>query len=140
LNRLLFKEKLLLGNILKQEKIKIEDKEIDVIELIYFDGPKMYLSLNEKLLLVWNNEKNIKETWFVIKYETDKLELYAERKITLLELIKQSKLKVCERLFKEYDKLKIIEKEPNLTNYILPTKNSYIIENLIDMNILKNKE
>lgn len=125
---------------MKQEKIKIEDKEIDVIELIYFDGPKMYLSLNEKLLLVWNNEKNIKETWFVIKYETDKLELYAERKITLLELIKQSKLKVCERLFKEYDKLKIIEKEPNLTNYILPTKNSYIIENLIDMNILKNKE
>ena len=108
--------------------IKYEDSGSEFIELIYFNGPKIMIGKSKPYILVWHDDLDTAELWFLIKCKQELFEDYIANKITLLDVMQVSNTELVERSFENYDDL--ITYDVNIMDHIdssiLPGNNSYL--------------
>lgn len=69
-------------------KLKLMKYDVSFECLIWYDGYRMLINKDNKILLLWSDSKNDYEEWFYIKY-TDKLyEDLKDNKITLRSAVR----------------------------------------------------
>ena len=113
------------------EYIQFQGKLLKIFELIYFNGPKLYIDLTSFYILVWNNEFENKgdyirnnrhgnfkigyEYWFLIKPSKKVFMRYLLNKISLREVLDNSESLLCKRNYRSYNRLCVFS---NLKNKI----------------------
>lgn len=138
-------KKLLDNNLFESEELIYLDEKLEFIELYYFNGPKLSINLQQQYILVWNNEFDNYENWFMIKCSQDLFEKYLTKQVSLLDVIENCiKIDLIERNYENYDVLKIkatnidniqcSDEKYKIKNFILPTKNSFL---MIDFDNIK---
>ncbi|MBU1504345.1 hypothetical protein KKC34_12335 [bacterium] len=102
------------------------ENSINFFELVYYNGPKLSVNMEKQYILAWNKEFDEYETWFLIKPSTAYFNEYISGHITLLEIMKNSKVELIHRDYNNYETLNISELEPDLDMYNLPGKVSFL--------------
>jgi len=93
-------------SVIDEDKLLINDKELNFYVTDYYDGIKEETNLDENILLLWNNYNETHETWFQIKAsDVDFLVKYLSNEIGILTLMKHSEISLVKRYYKTYNLL-----------------------------------
>ncbi len=104
----------------------------NLIDLVYYDGPKISYDLIKRVLIVWHDEtENYEEFLFVeCRDDLDSLLLYLTNNMKLRDLMIKMPLRMCHRQFNgEFEILDYITDKDTVT---LPTENSYLTFSFLD--------
>ena len=106
----------------------IYNVEYNFIELYYYDGSKLEVDVENKKLLLWYDETDDYELWYYIESEEELMIEYLSNKVTILDVIQKSKVKLGKRYFEDYYDLVEVKALNNnsLKSYELPTNESYL--------------
>lgn len=102
------------------------NEDIEFIELFYYDGMKLGVNIEKKFILIWNDEFDDYETWFLIKTDILNLNKYLKNEISLYEVINNSKVELIHRIYKTYDYLTVIDRIYQIDEDNIPTKDSFL--------------
>ena len=108
------------------DTLTYEDRDYNFIELLYYNGSKLCVNMEQRYILAWNKEFDNHERWFLIKASNSFFNGYISGNMTLLEVMKNSAVETIKRTYDNYDNLVIIDVAPNLNDYKLPGDVSYL--------------
>lgn len=103
-----------------------DNKKFDFIELLYYNGSKLCVNMEQQYILAWNKEFSSYERWFLIKVSETSFNGYISGDLTLLDVMKSSQVEIIQRQYDNYENLAIVDSNPNLEEYKLPGNISYL--------------
>lgn len=109
-----------------KHSINIMDKLEKFYDLIYYDGPKLQVNIENNQILAWYDYKSDHEEWFLIYLEESSFIQYISNKFSLLNALEEGTVYSVKREYSDYDSIKSIEKITSLDGYELPDKDSYL--------------
>ncbi len=109
-----------------ETSIKILENIDTFIDVLYYDGIKLQVDIENYNLLVWYDYEETFEKWFYLKSNEKKFKLYISNKITLLELFKNSEVFFVIRDYENYDILEDVTLINDLNEYKLPSEKSFL--------------
>ena len=125
----------------------IIDAEIDYVTinnnqntfyiLEYYNGIKEEVNIEENILLLWQDEENNKELWYLIKPKKHTLIKYLSNQIGILTLAKSSDIYLVERYFDNYNIINYDEKNNKIDNIDI-NKDIHLGFNVLEINELFN--
>ena len=117
--------------------INIDTNKQEFIELIYYDGSKLQINLENKSILAWYNYNNDYEEWYYIKLKQKSFISYISNKMSLFDILNREQVYSVKRYYNNYNKLEeLVElNSSTLSQYILPT-----IDSFLDFNFRKESE
>jgi len=107
---------------------KYNGKKLELIELIYYDGVKLQVDLDNNIVLAWYDEKASCEEWFCIRLQKDMLVKYLSNKLSLLDIILEGKVDL---VYRDYDNYNLLTFSKNIMasnrlDYELPDSDSFL--------------
>ncbi len=117
--------------------INIDSNKQEFIELIYYDGSKLQINLEDKSILAWYNYNNDYEEWYYIKLKQKSFISYISNKISLFDILNREQAYSVKRYYNNYNKLQeLVElNSSTLSQYTLPT-----IDSLLGFNFTQESE
>lgn len=100
--------------------ITINKKQSEFIELIYYDGSKLQIDLENNRMLVWYDYRKEYEEWFLIDLTKELLNYYLSNKSSLLKMIEEGIVYSVKRYYKKYDDIEQKNKLSSFEKYELP--------------------
>jgi len=108
------------------EIVNLNGNSINFMELIYYDGSKLQVSIEDNSILAWHDCKGTYEEWFLIKVDKILFDKYISNKSSLLETLKNGTVQLVKREFDNYNDLVVILESLNLEEFECPDKDSYL--------------
>jgi len=109
-----------------ETSIKILENINTFIDVLYYDGIKLQVDIENYNLLVWYDYEETFEKWFYIKSNEKRFKLYISNKITLLELFEKSEVSFVTRDYENYDIIENVTVINDLNEYKLPSEKSFL--------------
>lgn len=110
---------------IEKSYLNVDNKKLDTNILVYFDGNKEEVILEDNRVLIWCQEEDSYEKWLSLDVMNSMLlKKYLSNELTLLNLIENSNLSLYKRYYEKYDEL-VLDSKINLDdaikmNLILP--------------------
>ena len=110
---------------IEKSYLNVDNKKLDTNILVYFDGNKEEVILEDNRVLIWCQEEDSYEKWLSLDVmDSMLLKKYLSNELTLLNLIKNSNLSLYKRYYEKYNEL-VLDSKINLDdaikmNLILP--------------------
>ena len=110
---------------IEKSYLNVDNKKLDTNILVYFDGNKEEVILEDNRVLIWCQEEDSYEKWLSLDVmDSMLLKKYLSNELTLLNLIENSNLSLYKRYYEKYDEL-VLDSKINLDdaikmNLILP--------------------
>ncbi len=104
----------------------LNNNEESFLDVIYYDGVKLQVNLNNNTVLAWYDSNVNDEEWFYIKANKNLFEQYLSNKTTLLDIVKNSDVSLVNRKYENYNTLDTFKKINDLNQYELPDDDSYL--------------
>jgi Zn-dependent peptidase ImmA (M78 family) len=104
----------------------------NLIDLVYYDGPKISYDLIKRVLIVWHDETESCEEFLFVECrdDLDSLLLYLTNNMKLRDLMLKMPLRMCHKQFNgDFEILHYITNKDTIT---LPTENSYLTFSFLD--------
>lgn len=107
---------------------KYDDKTLELIELIYYDGVKLQVDLDNNIVLAWYDEKASYEEWFYIHLKKNILVKYLSNKLSLLDIMQEGSVDLVYRDYNNYNLLTFAKNitASNRLDYELPDSDSFL--------------
>ncbi len=110
---------------IEKSYLNVDNKKLDTNILVYFDGNKEEVILEDNRVLIWCQEEDSYEKWLSLDVmDSMLLKKYLSNELTLLNLIENLNLSLYKRYYEKYDEL-VLDSKINLDvaikmNLILP--------------------
>lgn len=115
-------------------KLKTNVGLFNLIDLVYYEGPKISYDLIKKIMFVWYDEKDSYEEYLLLNCRDSEhfnlLMKYLTNGLTLKDLILEVPLQLCKKYFNgTFEVVKMID---DISDLVLPTDNSYLGFSFLD--------
>lgn len=110
----------------EKQIITMNGKPSEFIELIYYDGSKLQIDLNNNRILAWYDYFNDYEEWFLINLEKDLFLNYLSNEISLFDIMQKGKVNSVKRYYSEYNTLNDMRHIELFDRYELPDNDALL--------------
>ena len=93
--------------------------------LCEYEGDQILIDIKNNILLVLHSCEQKVEIWFYIEAEQQNLESYLKNTITLLDLVKVSKVNIATRFYCNYEHFSILNVVPTEEYFNFPNNESF---------------